>query len=138
MNMKIIRGTLFGGIAYFLLGWLVWGILLMDFYTANYSQVMNRPITDMVWWAMVVSNLAFALLLTLILKWSGAKVIMDGLKIGTIVGFLFSLSIDLSFYSMTTMFNNLSGIVVDLVVNSAVMALIGLVIVLTWGKEKTV
>ena len=110
----------------------------MDFYTANYSQVMNRPITDMVWWAMVVSNLAFALLLTLILKWSGAKVIMDGLKIGTIVGFLFSLSIDLSFYSMTTMFNNLSGIVVDLVVNSAVMALIGLVIVLTWGKEKTV
>lgn len=137
MNMKIIRGTLFGGITYFLLGWLVWGILLMDFYTANYSQVMNRPETDMVWWAMIVSNLTTALLLTLILKWSGAKEIMDGLKIGAIVGFLFSLSIDLSFYSMTTMFNNLSGIVVDLVVNSAVMAVIGLVIVLTWGKEKT-
>lgn len=137
MNMKIIRGTLFGGITYFLLGWLVWGILLMDFYTANYSQVMNRPETDMVWWAMIVSNLTTALLLTLILKWSGAKEIMDGLKIGAIIGFLFSLSIDLSFYSMTTMFNNLSGIVVDLVVNSAVMAVIGLVIVLTWGKEKT-
>lgn len=136
MNMKIIRGTLFGGIAYFLLGWLVWGILLMDFYTANYSQVMNRPETDMVWWAMIVSNLTFALLLTLILKWSGAKEIIDGLKTGAIFGFLFSLSIDLSFYSMTTMFNSLSGIVVDLVVNSAVMAVIGLVIVLTWGKEK--
>ena len=138
MNMKIIRGTLFGGIAYFLLGWLVWGILLMDFYTANYSQVMNRPETDMVWWAMIVSNLATALLLTLILKWSGAKGIMDGLKIGAIVGFLFSLSIDLSFYSMTTMFNGFSGIVVDLIVNSAVMAVIALVIVLTWGKEKKV
>ncbi len=135
--MKIIRGTVFGGIAYFLIGWLVWGILLMDFYAANYSQVLNRPETDMVWWAMIVSNLATALLLTLILKWSGAKVIMDGLKIGTIVGFLFSLSVDFSFYSMTTMFNDLSGIVVDLVVNSAVMAVIGLVIVLTWGKEKT-
>jgi hypothetical protein len=135
--MKIIRGTLFGGITYFLLGWLVWGILLMDFYTANYNQVMNRPETDMVWWAMIVSNLATALLLTLILKWSGAKGIMDGLKIGAIVGLLFSLSIDLSFYSMTTMFNGFSGIVVDLVVNSAVMAVIGLVIVLTWGKEKT-
>ncbi len=135
--MKIIRGTVFGGIAYFLIGWLVWGILLMDFYAANYSQVLNRPETDMVWWAMIVSNLATALLLTLILKWSGAKVIMDGLKIGTIVGFLFSLSVDFSFYSMTTMFNDLSGIAVDLVVNSAVMAVIGLVIVLTWGKEKT-
>jgi hypothetical protein len=38
---------------------------------------------------------------------------------------------------MTTMFNGFSGIVVDLVVNSAVMAVIGLVIVLLWGKEKT-
>ncbi len=137
MNMKIIRGTLFGGIAYFLLGGLVWGILLMDFYTANYSQVMNRPETDTIWWAMIVSNLATALLLTLILKWSGAKSIMDGLRTGAIVGFLFSLSIGLSFYSLTTMYNNLSGIVVDLVVNSSVMAVIGLVIVLTWGKEKT-
>ena len=137
MNMKIIRGTLFGGIAYFLMGWLVWGILLMDFYTANFNQCAGRPEAEMVWWAMIVSNLATALLLTLILKWSGAKGVMDGLKIGAIVGFLFSLSIDLSFYSMTTMFNGFSGIVVDLVVNSAVMAIIGLVIVLTWGKEKT-
>ncbi|MBK6281315.1 MAG: hypothetical protein IPF54_00375 [Draconibacterium sp.] len=50
---------------------------------------------------------------------------------------LFSLSLDLGYYSMTTMFNNFTAIIVDVVVNTVVMAILGLVIVLTWGKEKT-
>jgi hypothetical protein len=137
MNMKIIRGTVFGGIAYFLIGWLVWGILLMDFYTANFNQCSNRPEMEMIWWAMIVSNLSIALLLTLFLKWSGAKGITDGLKTGAIFGFLYSFSLDLGFYSMTMMFNNFTAIVVDVVVNTLVMAVLGLVIVLTWGKEKS-
>jgi len=82
MDMKILKGTLFGGIAYFLLGWLVYGILMMDFSLANYNQCMNRPEADMIWWAMIVSNLVYALFLTLILKWSGAKGLIDGLKTG--------------------------------------------------------
>lgn len=137
MNMKIIRGTLFGGIAYFLMGWLVWGILLMDFYAANFNQCSSRPEMEMIWWAMIVSNLTIALLLTLFLKWSGTKGIVDGLKTGALFGFLFSLSLDLGYYSMTTMFNNFTAIIVDVVVNTVVMAILGLVIVLTWGKEKT-
>jgi hypothetical protein len=135
--MKIIRGTLFGGIAYFLMGWLVWGILLMDFYTANFNQCASRPEMEMIWWAMIVSNLTIALLLTLFLKWSGAKGIVDGLKIGALFGFLYSLSLNLGYYSMTTMFNNFTAIIVDVIVNTLVMAIIGLVIVLLWGKEKT-
>lgn len=136
MNMKILRGTVFGGIAYFLLGWLVWGILMMDFYTANMNQCTSRPDGEMIWWAIIVSNFTFALLLSLILNWSGAKGFIDGLKTGAIFGFLMGLSLDLSFYSMSTMFNNVTAIAVDVVVNTVAMAIIGLVIVLTWGKEK--
>jgi hypothetical protein len=135
--MKIIRGTLFGGITYFLMGWLVWGILLMDFYTANFNQCTSRPEMEMIWWALIVSNLTIALLLTLFLRWSGAKGIVDGLKTGALFGFLFSLSLNLGYYSMTTMFNNFTAIIVDVIVNTLVMALIGLVIVLLWGKEKS-
>lgn len=136
MNMKILRGTVFGGIAYFLLGWLVWGILMMDFYTANMNQCTARPGGEMIWWAIIVSNFTFALLLSLILKWSGARGFIDGLKTGAIFGFLMGLSLDLSFYSMSTMFNNVTAIAVDVVVNTVATAIIGLVIVLTWGKEK--
>lgn len=135
--MKILRGTIFGGISFFLLGWLVWGILLMDFYTTNFNQCLNRAEMEMIWWAMIASNFIFALLLTIVLKWSGAKKITDGLKNGAIFGFLFALSLDLSFYSLTHMFNNFSTIIIDVVVTTALVSLIGMVIVLTWGKEKT-
>lgn len=136
MYMKILRGTVFGGIAYFLLGWLVYGILLMDYSTAHMNQCVNKPSGEMIWWAMIASNLISALFLTLILKWSGAKGILDGLKTGAIFGILFALSLDLGFWSMTNMFNNFGALVVDVLVTSVTMAVIGLVIVLLWGKDK--
>jgi len=59
--MKILRGALFGGIVYFLLGWLVWGILLMDFFSASMNQCASRPDSEMVWWAIILSNLVIVL-----------------------------------------------------------------------------
>jgi hypothetical protein len=138
MDMKILKGTLFGGIAYFLLGWLVYGILLADFMMSNFNQCPNRPMEEMIWWAMILSNLIYALFLTLILKWSGAKDWIDGLKTGALVGFLYAATIDFSFYSMTTMFNNFGALIVDLIVSTLMATVIGAVIVLLWGKDKTI
>jgi hypothetical protein len=135
MSMKIIRGTVFGGIAFFFLGWLVWGILLADVMANLMDTTLNRPADGMVWWAIILSNLVFALLLTLCLKWSGAKGIADGLKTGAIIGVLYSLTADLGMYSMTTIIKSASAIVIDVLVYSVVAAIMGLVIVLTWGKE---
>jgi len=137
MNMKIIRGTVFGGIAFFLLGWLVWGILLAETMKPMYDTTLNRAENEMIWWAMILSNLVFALLVTLALNWSGAKNLADGLKIGTLVGALYALSVDLGMFSMTTMINDMTGVVVDTLAYAVVTAVAGLVIVLTWGKEKT-
>ncbi|MBE0673940.1 MAG: hypothetical protein IH591_04705 [Bacteroidales bacterium] len=134
--MKILRGTVFGGIAYFLLGWLVWGILLMDFFSANMNQCASRTDGPMVWWAIILSNLVFALLLTLILHWARAKSIIDGLKFGALFGLLFGSGIAFSYWSMSTMYLNAGAMVVDIMVSTVVMAIVGLVIVLTWGKEK--
>lgn len=136
MNMKILKGTVFGGIAFFLLGWLVWGILLMDYFSTGMNQCAQRPEGEMVWWAIILSNLISALFLTLVLKWSGAKTLVDGLKTGAIFGVLFAASIDFSYWSMTTMISSMSTLVVDILVNTAFMAVVGLIIVLTWGKEK--
>ncbi len=134
--MKILRGTVFGGIAYFLLGWLVWGILLMDFFTANMNQCASRPMGEMKWWAIILSNLVMALLLTLILNWAKAKSIVDGLKYGALFGLLFGSGIGFSYWSMSTMYLNAGAMVTDILVSTVVMAIMGLVIVLTWGREK--
>jgi hypothetical protein len=135
--MKILRGTIVGGIASFLLGWLIYGVLLMDYMTANTNQCAARPMNEMIWWAMIVSSFLSALLLTLILKWSGAKLFTDGLKTGAVFGILFASCIDLSFWSMTTMYKNFGFLVVDVVASTLMMALIGMGIVLWWGKGKT-
>lgn len=136
MNAKILKGTIFGGIAYFLLGWLVYGILMADFSLANYNQCMNRPSADMVWWAIILSNLVYALFLSLVLKWSRAESWIDGLKTGSLFGLLFVSTIDLSFYSMTTMYSSVGLMLVDIVVSTVLASIIGTVIVLTWGKAK--
>jgi len=136
MNMKILKGTLIGGIIYFLLGWLVYGMLLADFMASNYNQCPNRPEAEMIWWSMILSNLIYAYFLTMILKWTGAKSLIDGLKIGALVGLLFAATIDLSFYAMTTIFNNIGALIVDLIVSTVLAAIMGIAIVLLWGKEK--
>ena len=133
--MKILRGTIFGGIAYFLLGWLFWGILFMDYMSANMNKCTSRPEGEMIWWAIILSNMVAALLLTLILSWSKAYGFIDGLKKGALFGVLFASIIDFSTWSMTTMYNNLGTIMIDILVTTVVLAVVGMIIVLTWGKE---
>ena len=133
--MKILRGTIFGGIAFFILGWVVYGMLLMDFMTANSNTCANRPDADMIWWAMILSNLVLGLFVTLVLKWSGAKSITDGIKTGALFGLLMGLTFDLMTYSMTTMYN-MTAMIVDILVVTVLIAIVGLVIILTWGKKE--
>lgn len=136
MNMKILKGTLVGGIVFFLLGWLVYGILLKNFMASNFNQCAYKPTEEMIWWSMILSNLIYGYFLTLILKWTGAKDLIDGLRTGALVGLLFAATIDLSFYSMTTMFNSLGTLIIDLIVSTALTAIMGIAIILLWGKEK--
>jgi len=132
--MKILRGTIFGGISYFLLGWLVYGILLMGFLSTNMNQCAART-DEMIWWAIILSNFTAALLLTLFLKWFGAKGIIDGLKIGALFGSLYAATVALSSWSMTTMYTGLGALIVDIIASTVLFAIVGIIIVLTWGKE---
>ncbi len=137
MTKKIILGTIIGGIAFFLLGWLFYGILFMDFLSSGMNQCANKPGGEMTWWALIASNFITALFLTLFLKWSDAKCIKDGLKTGAIFGFLYAAGIDLSFWSMTTMYNNIKFLLADVAINTVILSLMAMIIVLLWGKEKS-
>ncbi len=137
MTLRLLRGTLTGAVVFFFLGWLVWGVLLMGFMEANSNTSINRPMDEMLWWAIILANLITGFLTTLILNWAGAKSYLDGLRIGAIVGVLFALSMDLSYYSMTTLISNVSVILVDALANGVVAAVVGALIVLLWGKAKS-
>ena len=55
---KIVIGGIVGGISFFFLGWLIYGVLLMDFMSEFSNTTFNRPEEEMVWWAMILSNMA--------------------------------------------------------------------------------
>ncbi|WP_321369635.1 hypothetical protein [uncultured Draconibacterium sp.] len=133
--MKILRGTVFGGIAFFFLGWLFWGILLMDFSANNYNQDVYLKNNEMVWWAIILSNLIYALLNTLFLKWGQAKKWIDGLKIGILFGGLYALTTDLGIYSVTNILLNVWAIIIDALAYAIITGILGTIIVLTWGKS---
>lgn len=134
-TQKLLVGTLAAGVAMFFLGWLIYGILLVDFMAANMNSGNSRPMEEMVFWAIFVSNLVSGLLLTLVLNWSNSLSLVSGFKTGAFVGLLIGLSLDLGMYAMTTMFLNPMAIVVDVLSSALMYGVAGAIVALAVGKK---
>lgn len=134
MNIqKILLGGLAGGAVFFILGYLVYGMLLMDYSKENMNQCMAVEMADMVWWAMIVSNLCWGILLAVIMGWAGKSGLASGAKIGAVVGLLVALFMDLMIHSYTTMFLNMTMIIVDILAFTVISAMVGAAVGLVLG-----
>ncbi|MDO8260303.1 MAG: hypothetical protein Q7T50_02250 [Candidatus Magasanikbacteria bacterium] len=139
MNLnKILLGGVVGGVIYFLLGWLFYGMLMADYYAANTNQCMMKPMADMNMLAMILSNLAGGFLLAFIIDWAKAADMMAGAKVAGIAALLMCLSFDLSFYSMSTMFSNITILIVDVAAWTVMSAIAGAIVamVMNMGTKK--
>ncbi|MFI5220323.1 MAG: hypothetical protein ACHQNT_12635 [Bacteroidia bacterium] len=134
---KILLGTIVGGIAYFLLGWIIYGMMMQGFMTSHYNQCMMKPETDFTWWALIISNFAWSLLYAVIISWGNMASVAGGAKVGLVAGALIMLSFDLSFYSMSTMYDSFSTLIIDVVVGTILSAIGGAVIGWVMGRGKT-
>ena len=132
---KILLGGLVGGVTFFLVGWLVYGILLNGYMTANLNQCAAKPMAEMVMWAMFLSNLALGFLLVLVFNWSKITDLKSGAKVAALLGLLISLSVDLGNYSMTILYKDFSVIIVDVIVFTMMMTITGIVVSLVIGKK---
>ena len=133
---KILFGGIAGGLAFFLLGWLIYGVLLMDYSTANYNQCAARQDGEMVWWALIVSNLAYGFLFSFIFSWSNTKGLAAGAKMGAILGLLIAISVDLGMYAMNDFFVGFTPVIVDIVVYVVLSALVGMAVAFAMGFAK--
>ena len=133
---KILLGGLAGGVTFFLLGFIFYGTLLSGYMAANLNQCASKPMTDMVWWAMILANLSLGYLLTLIFSWSKISGIAGSAKVSAIIGALISLSTDLGTYSLSNMYKNFSVILVDVTVYTAMLTITGVVISVVIGSKK--
>lgn len=131
---KFLLGTLIGGVVFFLLGWLFYGVLFMDFMVQHSAPGMGKE-PDFPF--LILANLAAAALLSFIfLKWASISTFSSGATAGLIIGFLTALNWDLAIYATTNM-GDLTLVLMDILIVSVMSAISGGVIgmVIGMGKE---
>lgn len=136
MNTKTIIAAVVGSVAAFLLGWVIWGMLLMDYFEANTVQYegLMLPESDMRLWAIYISNLANAFLFAWLFDKMKITTLMGGVQTGAIIGALYAISIDMMFFSMMNWYIGTTVIIVDILVNAAFSGIIGGIIAMMLGR----
>ena len=88
MNPKSLTyGTVAGFVALFVAGYLLYELLLGNFYAANMATVGMNAEPDMV--KMTLSNVVYAFFLTFVFsRWAGIKTAKAGATAGAIIGLL--------------------------------------------------
>ena len=116
--------TVVGFLVLFFLGYALYGVALVGFFEANTGGATNVPREPMAIWAVAVGQLLFAAFLPLALGWKGVGSAADGAKAGMLVGFLVSLSYDLTLWGTTNLMNTM-GTIGDVVVFTAISGVAG-------------
>jgi Protein of unknown function (DUF1761) len=131
MNKKILIGGIAGGILFFLLGWLVYGILLMDYMNqhAGLKGNVNRGDGDMKMIYIFAGSVMQGILLAYVLVKANVSSVVQGFVTGAILGFLISSSVDLSMYGTTYILSKHS-ILADVIAATAITAVTGAVVLL--------
>ena len=140
-SKKFLIGTLVGGITLFILGYLIYGLALMSFFTQHSVAPSGsmKAMSDIIWWALILGNLASGALLTYIfLKMGNVNSFGSGAGTGAAIGFFLSLSIDLMNYALQNSFD-LTALFADVVIGIVMTAIAGGIIgaVLGMGKKKS-
>src|SRR5918993_4318844 len=114
MNAKQwVIGTIVGGLVVFGAGWVLFEMLLGDYYAANAGSATGLDRDPPIWWAVVVGALAYAALIIYAMRAQAASVnLISGMKVGAIVGFLIWATADFSLFGIANM-SNLTLTVVD-------------------------
>ena len=129
---KMLIGTVAGGVAFFLLGSLIYEVLLGGFYRANLGSATGVLRELPIWWAMLVSQLALAAVVTYVFLHANVATASDGLRTGAILGLLLGITMSFDLYSVTN-WSNMTVACVEPFVWAVRTALAGAVIGWTLG-----
>ena len=124
---KFIVGGIIGGVASFLIGWLVWGMLLMNFFkehTTEAGKTVMRADADMIWWALIAGNLLWGFVFSYVLNKSGSNSPVSGATTGAVLALLVSAAYDCFIYAFQNI-GDTTSMAVDIITNLVVGGIIG-------------
>lgn len=135
-NKKFWIGTLVGGVAFFILGFLIYALALDSFMQNHAGTATGVMKTEMQYWPLILGNFALAALFSYIfLKWAHIESFASGMRAAIIIGLLMSLSYDLVMYD-TTNIMDLTGAIVDIIAFSIMSGIGGGIIGLVVGMGR--
>ena len=142
MTKKLILATLAGSVVQYLLGWLIYGLLLGNFmnsHTTHYEGLMKDMNTGSFMILIFISGLVMSFILSFIFqRWAKFENLLAGLTGGMILGFFIALSYDLSSLAMENLIS-VSAMIADVIANTVVVGIVGAVIAWVLGfKSKAV
>lgn len=133
----MLLASLAAAVASFLLGWLIYGMLLADVMAGGTNQACMRAMEDMNMMAMVIANLIWGLLFGWTLWKMGVNTAMGGVMPGAILAALIAAGMDMFLLAMSLWFTNSTVIIVDVVASAVQGAIVGAVVgwMLGMGKK---
>jgi len=133
MNTKTLLGAFLAAIVAFLLGWLIFGILLMDYYTNNmvqYAGLVKNPPEIL---PIAIANLVWGVLLALIFNMANINSVSKGFSTGLILTFLISLGFDLFMLAQFNLYNT-KILAIDVLLNAALGGVAGAALGWWYGR----
>ncbi len=114
MNIKRISiGSLVGVVTLYIAGFLIFQTIFAEFYAANVGSATGVARESPIIWAGLLGDLSYAVLIVLAIETRGGTVsLVDGIKIGGIVGFLLWFTVDFTLFSIQNV-NNLTLTITD-------------------------
>ncbi len=128
MNKNFLMATIAGGVTLFVLGYLIYAVLLADFF-AN-DAINPEPIM----WAVTLGQFLSAALLTIILGWKGVANAKEGFHAGAIIGAVIGLAFGLMMYGTMVGMHTIATLLGDTVVSLVVYGVGGAVIAMVLNR----
>ena len=136
MNAKTIIAAILVALTFFLLGWLIWGFLLMNTMNQYANTSCMRPMEEMNMMLLIIANLIWGLVYAYIFtNWNGPKTFSAGLMPGALINVLIGLSLEMYNYTFTTLTTSMNPMWINIVPNAVVGALAGGVVCWWLGRS---
>ena len=134
---KIIMSGLIGTVVAFLLGWLVYGMLLHNYMSENMGSATGvmKGDEDMNWIALILGHVAMGMLLALIYgRWANISTFATGAKAGAVIGFLMTAMHALISLG-TSNIHAWNTAIIDMIAGAVITAIVGGVVAWFLGRE---
>ena len=130
-NKQYTMATLAGGIAMFATGYLLYELVLGDFFANNTGTATGVMRETPLYWSIIVGSVITAAFLVMVIGWRGDSSAGAGLKTGAFVGLITALGSNFVMYgayNLANLTSTLSGALVDMILFGVSGAVIGAVL----------